>query len=119
MKTMSCLLVLCLLFQSCFSYRKIDIANDQITLEKKYKLWTIEGEKKKLIIKDIDDTNLFGASQKEQNIIIPITDIDIIKKRKFSIIKTIGLPVLITGGLFALFLTSFQLNINIGSPSYN
>lgn len=118
MKNKICLLALCLLVQSCFSYRKIEITKNEIKPGHRYKLYTTTGAKEKLIVSKVNDS-IIGSSGKKKNIAIPIVDIEVIKERKLSITKTIGLPVLIAGSLVGLLFISFSPNIDLGTPDYN
>ena len=118
MKNKIYMVVACLLFQSCFSYKKIEMTKEEIKMGHKYKVYTHKGAKEKLVITELNDS-VIGHSVKEEYIALSISDIDMIKERKFSIIKTIGLPVVITGSLLGLLLISFQPDVRIGVPDYN
>lgn len=119
MKSIIRLLVFCILHQSCNSYRKVDLATEEITLKKKYKLKKINGEKQKLTITQVSDSMIMGYSQKDSSIAFTTANIDIFRKIKFSIIKTIGLSLVIIDDLIGIFLISFKPSYIIGAPNFN
>lgn len=89
MKKLSILLLLCVLFQSCISYKTVNLNNDPIKLSKKYKivltnLMKVEGR----VIAMTKDTLLL--SKENQKIKIPTSSIYDIKERKFSFLKTVA-----------------------------
>jgi len=93
MKKISLLLSFLILFQSCFSYRTVNI--NTITLEKK----------QKVEVKGIGGTNIKGTlvSKNEQILTlenrgqlqkIPMSEIYEVKVRKFSFFKTAGVSLI-------------------------
>ncbi len=94
------------LFQSCFSYKAMDNDPSKMETGKTYK---IERNHKytKVVFHNIkDSTILVSEDFKEQQ--IPIKDITNIEKRKFSIVKTVALPLSIVAGLVGLFALSYN-----------
>ena len=102
MRKLIFLLALAFLVQSCFSYR-IDTKPNEMIVGKRYKIQ--RGNKSsKILVKSINDsTVLVMKNWKEEQ--IPLKEITEMKKRKFSVIKTIALPTtiaVVAVGIFAL-----------------
>jgi hypothetical protein len=91
-------IALLILLQSCFSYKAME--NDPRNMETG-KTYKIERNQKytKVVFHNVKD---FEEKQ------IPINDITDIKKRKFSVVKTVGLPLSIVVGLVGLFALSYN-----------
>ena len=92
MKNFSSLLLILILFQSCFSYKTVDF--NTIPIEKK----------QKVEVKGVGGTNIKGTlvSKNEQTMTldangqlqkIPLSEIYEVKVRKFSILKSSGVLV--------------------------
>lgn len=78
----------------------------------------IDGEHQKVTIAKISDSMIVGYTHKVSSIELPISTIDTVRERKFSLIKSIALPVVITGGIITLFLVALEPTANIGSPNF-
>ncbi|MCI4443774.1 MAG: hypothetical protein JHC39_09785 [Lentimicrobium sp.] len=83
------LIVISFLFQSCYTYRAIDLKDTSLVVGKNYKIrQDTKFVKSKLeIVNDSAITVLEGNTHKD----IPITKIKEIKEAKFSTLKTVGL----------------------------
>lgn len=110
MKSSVLFLAMLVLVSSCYSYRS-NVENPQDLVEgQRVKL--VKGKKKrkdKLVAVKSDSIFLSDASGRVNT--HSLNDVDQIKKGKFSLLKTIGYPVIIVGGLFVILLTSFEPNI--------
>ena len=102
-KTISFFLVLALL-QSCYSYRTIDIKQVSLSNDKVYKIKT-ESKFFKAKLAESNDS-LVKIITKGNEKQIPIADIEQIKVKKFSILKTVGIIPIIYGGVTAIYLLS-------------
>ncbi|MDY8138825.1 hypothetical protein [Aquimarina sp. 2201CG5-10] len=98
---------------SCHSYRSMNVMADEIRLNKKYKITTKKYQKKKVIIKDATATEIIAVIDKTK-VEIPVSEIEEIRRRKFSYVKTLAIPVVLTG-FFALAITSVSINPSIGN----
>jgi hypothetical protein len=104
MKNFSSLLLFLILFQSCFSYKTVDL--NSIPIEKK----------QKVEVKGVGGTHIKGTlvSKNEQILTlnnngqlqkIPVSEIYEVKVRKFSILKSSGvLAISVTAVLSAIFI---------------
>ena len=106
MKTRILLLAGCMLFSSCYSYRTMDTELSKLVEGKKYKIVTTDGKKHKIRILKYGDT-LVGRKSKSSRTPIKLTKEEVkdIKERKFSLLKTVGLPIILVGtalGIFAI-----------------
>jgi hypothetical protein len=106
MKKFFLLLAMLLLLQSCFSYKAMD---NNPSLMEPGKTYKIERNQKytKVVFHNVKDSTILVAEDFEEKQ-IPIKDITNIKKRKFSVLKTIGLPVTVVAGLVGLFALSYN-----------
>ena len=104
MKNFSSLLLILILFQSCFSYKTVDF--NTIPIEKKQKVEVkgvggtfIEGT---LVSKNEQILTLNNNSQLQK---IPVSEIYEVKVRKFSLLKSSGvLAISVTAVLSAIFI---------------
>lgn len=72
----------------------------------------------KVVLKSISDSSIVVMKNwKEQQ--IPLKEITNMKKRKFSIVKTIALIPIAAVTLAIVFVLSDPIKINVGSPSPN
>lgn len=104
-KTFLTILLFCLLLQSCYSYRTIDLNKTKLVENKKYKIKTTDKFIKVRLI-DLNDSTAVFKNGKNQNE-IAISDLKAVKVRKFSVVKTVAIvPSLIliagTGAYFAM-----------------
>lgn len=105
MKKIFLLLAMLVLLQSCFSYKAMD--NDPSKMEEG-KTYKIERNNKysKVIFHSVKDSTIVVTKDFEKHQ-IPVNDITNIKKRKFSIIKTVGLPLTIAASITGLFILTY------------
>lgn len=87
------LLILC---SSCHSYRSMDVIADEIKLDKKYKITTKDYQKQKAVIKEVTTSGVIAIID-EKEVEIPMVEIQEIRRKKFSYVKTLGIPVAISG----------------------
>lgn len=97
------ILILC---QSCFSYKAME--NDPLKMETG-KTYKIERNQKyyKVVFHNVEGNTIL-VSENFVDKQIPINDITDIKKRKFSIVKTVSLPMSVIAGLVGLFVLSYN-----------
>ena len=106
MKAILLLLTSCILFTSCFSYKNIDIASTNILIGKKYKIETLDSVKIKAKVISVSDNSL-SLQKKETQTEIPFSEIETIKIRKFSYLKTAGVFVV---SVVSIFLLTFKVD---------
>lgn len=108
MKKLAYLLSIIILFQSCFSYKKVDFNNYDFKKSEKVK---IDLSNSKKIKGKVIDRNDFEIQLKSKNntLKIPFSSIKKIRIRKFSILKTAGTVLGLTVIVYAIF--NFKLNI--------
>lgn len=96
MKTKIWLLANCILFCNCYSYRTMNTEIRKIEVGKKYKIVTANNQKHKITLLKSGDT-LVGRKSKSSGTLVKLAkeDVRVIKEQKFSVLKTIGLPVII------------------------
>ena len=100
MKTKSLFLISLLLFQSCFSYKELESGHEGLVIGTEYKLNHVEyGKFKKGRVIAMTDSILTYEIQNGKINELPLDGIQQIKKGKFSLGKTIALPVSITGAV--------------------
>lgn len=103
MKRVLLLLALAFLVQSCYSYR-IETKPNEMVVGKRYKIKSNHGSTKGLI-KSISDNSVVLKKRNFEEVEIPLSEITQAKRRKFSVLKTIGYPIaaiVVTAGIFAL-----------------
>ena len=90
MKNLSIVLLLCVLFQSCYSYQTVNLNKNTIKLSKKHKIVLTNSQAKVegRVLAMTKDTLLL--SKGNQKIKIPTSNIFDIQERKFSFLKTVG-----------------------------
>ncbi|SHG50719.1 hypothetical protein SAMN05443549_104268 [Flavobacterium fluvii] len=83
------LIVISFLFQSCYTYRTIDLKDSSLVVGKNYKIRQDAkfAKSKMVLVNDSTITVEEGSIQKE----IPISEISEIKEGEFSTLKTVGL----------------------------
>tara|TARA_B110000503_G_scaffold85611_1_gene130286 strand:+ start:163 stop:498 length:336 start_codon:yes stop_codon:yes gene_type:complete len=98
MKNFSLLLLLSILFQSCFSYKTVDYNNIAIEKKQKFEVKGVEGKyiKGRLVSKNEKTMTL---ENKEGLQTILVKEIYDVKVRKFSFLKSAGV---IVGGWFTI-----------------
>lgn len=100
------LLIIPLLLQSCFSYKTLDNDTSKMEAGKTYKIERNHKYLKVVFNATKDSAILVSKNFEEQQ--IPIQDITSIKKRKFSIIKTLLLPLGIITAVIGLFVLNYK-----------
>ncbi|MGX1928837.1 hypothetical protein [Flagellimonas sp. 2504JD4-2] len=115
MRTISISFLLCLLLQSCHSYKSLNNGKEQLLVDKKYKLKLGRYENKyiKVKITELTDTAIIGISKGEE-IQILYKDIWEVKKRKFSAFKTLLLVATVFVGGLVIYLIEGPNLGNIG-----
>lgn len=81
------LLLICVVFASCHSYKAIELSDTEIQLNKKYKITTTKYQNKKMVVKDFNDSEILVEIDKKDEKIAR-SEIKEMKSRKFSYIKT-------------------------------
>ena len=112
MRKLFLLLTITFLLQSCFTYKQMDVDPSKMVVDQKYK---IERNHKvsKVIFKRVSDSSIVVLKRwKEQQ--IPLKEISNIRKRKFSIVKTIALIPITTVGLIIVFVVFNPNLLNYG-----
>ena len=96
MKKLILLLLFSFLFQSCFSYKTVDYNNIVIEKKQKFRVLGVEGTniKGRLVSKNDQLMILENNGQLQE---ISVDKIDVVKVRKFSILKTVGRTYLWAG----------------------
>lgn len=105
MKNIYALLTLLFLCQSCFTYKTIQNDPHQLEVGKTYKV-KHNHKVSKIVFHSVNDSTMQVVEQFEKRD-IPLKNITEIKKRKFSIVKTVGLPVTVVAGLVGLFALTY------------
>ena len=116
MKNLLLLLSISFLLQSCFTYREADINPSTMIIGEKYKI-TTNHKISKVILKSISDSSIVVIKNwKEQQ--IPFKEITNIRKRKFSVVKTIVLPPIVAATIVALFIISDPVEVRTGEIGF-
>lgn len=90
-KLIMCILLLTFLLQSCYSYKVIDIKSN-LAVGEKYKI-KLSNKFEKIRLVSSTDSTITINNNKKVEVIISKNDIKSIKKRQFSITKTILFPI--------------------------
>ena len=104
MKNFSSLLLILILFQSCFSYKTVDFNTIPIEKKQKVEVKGVGGTyiKGTLVSKNEQILTLNNNSQLQK---IPVSEIYEVKVRKFSLLKSSGvLAISVTAVLSAIFI---------------
>ena len=104
MKNFSSLLLFLILFQSCFSYKTVDLNSIPIEKKQKVEVKGVGGTyiKGTLVSKNEQILTLNNNSQLQK---IPVSEIYEVKVRKFSLLKSSGvLAISVTAVLSAIFI---------------
>lgn len=93
-------------FQSCFSYKQFDGTPDKMVAGKEYKIEQ-NNKYQRVHVESITatDVTLWTATTKKT---IPLSEITNVQSRKFSVVKTVALPVSIVAGLVGLAVIAWQ-----------
>lgn len=95
MKNKIYLLSILILFQSCNSYKNINLNTYNLEKPKKVKVILKNSKRYDGKLMDIGENEITLQNFKRKKV-IPITEIDNIKQPEFSILKTIGLTFIIS-----------------------
>lgn len=100
------------MFHSCYSYKTVNNEKHDLELNQNYKVVTTnEITLKGKLISISNDT--LTLTKKRKNTSVTFLNVKSIKKRKFSYLKTIGLPITIITISFAIVLESVS-DLDIG-----
>lgn len=98
-------MVVGLFFSSCYSYKKLDIRSDQLTIGDHYQLTTLKTDKWKGKVVQLNDSVITMQISSQVKVNLPVSQVYDVRKRDFSVGKTIGLSVTAIGasiGIVAL-----------------
>ncbi len=102
MKKLLLVLSISFLLQSCFSYKEASRDPTQMVLGEKYKIRTNQTVFKVVLISVSD--GLLVVQKNKNELQIPLQEITSLKKRKFSLVKTISIIPLTAIGITAVFI---------------
>lgn len=108
MKKYISFLVILILFQSCFSYKSVENNSSQYEIGKTYKLKQGKKSEKVKIISKTDSTIVVNHKFEEKE--ISLQAISKVEKRKFSIVKTVLMPIIIVGILALAMASAVQVH---------
>lgn len=103
-------IALSILLHSCYSYKSIDLRKTTLVVGKKYKIKVNKKFVKVKLISFNDSIANFQSGNTEKQ--IKLSEIQKLKKRKFSASKTVLLPVSILIGSFTIIIIDgFKINV--------
>jgi hypothetical protein len=109
MKHLYLLLTIVFLCQSCYTYRKVDMNKDDLTVGKKYKI-RLKKECLRVDLVAVNDSSLI-VLQYNKDRVIKRAEISEIESGEFSVLKTIGYPLaglaLFAGVMTGLFILTY------------
>lgn len=109
------LLVISIVFQSCFSYKAVENNSSQYDIGKHYKIQQGNKTKKVIIVSKTDSLLVINHKFKEEE--INVNEIASVKKRKFSYFKTLILPPLTITVVIGILASSVKVRTGvISSP---
>lgn len=114
MRKLVLILVAGILFQSCYSYKTVENNSSQYEVGKIYRVKQ-NGKSSKVKITTKTDSTLVVWS-KFENKTLSIDEISKAERRKFSIVKTVLMPVIIVG-ILAVGIGS-AVQVHPGSPKF-
>jgi hypothetical protein len=114
MKRVAFLLSIIILFQSCYSYKKVDFNNYDFKKSEKVKIDLNNSKKIKGKVIDRNDSEIQLKSRRK-TIKVPFSSIKKIRIRKFSILKTAGTVL----GLTVIIYTIFTFKLDFGDLNRN
>ncbi len=88
MKNILLLLCISFLLTNCYSYRHINLGNDELILNKKYKIKHKYSKQTKVRVYGFRNDSLFFDKAMKEG--LPVSEINYLKRRKLSYIKTTG-----------------------------
>jgi hypothetical protein len=115
MKKIFLLLAMLVLLQSCFSYKAMDNDPSKMEAGKTYKIYH-NHKFTKVVFKSITDSSaIVLKGRKERK--IPLNEIAVIEKRKFSVVKTVALALPLI--LVISYIADPEINVGVGGSSPN
>jgi len=119
MKKITIFLSMCLLLNSCFTYKKVDLNEVGFNEKDIFKITKVDKNVKKGRLHSLNDSLIVLQRKAGELHIISMTDIQEIQKRKFSLGKTIALPVGITAAFVAVVISAFSnWSVSLGELNY-
>lgn len=123
-RTVARILSLLVFFQGCTVYRSVPVSLEQATQnESKVKVRTKRNDKLKFKRIGVEDGNYYGVKKSKGVIVKTPLDSNFIdsineKNRTLSTILSIGIPVIIVGGLIAIAAASGFGSVGISGPLF-
>ena len=95
MKKAVLLLLISLLFQSCFSYtRALDFNTGAVEVNQEVKIYKKNGTEFKGKVLSIDEDQIAVLSNKTNQVVkVPLTDISGVQSKEFSVAKSFAIPL--------------------------
>lgn len=118
MKKVVSLFLSMLLLSSCYSYKQIDMSKESLAIGKRYKLYKLDDKNIKGKLRAVTDTTITVSRYSGKKEVIQLDEITYVKKGKFSVLKTLGIP---TGAYaFVVLVALLTWNgPNIGTINFN
>lgn len=104
MKKICLLLGITLLLQGCYSYKKAEINPKTMAIGEMYKIERNGKTSKVMYTSNADSAIVVLKNSKEER--VPLKDITSVRKRKFSVVKTIALVPITMAAITTLFVYS-------------
>ena len=108
MKKLITLFAAAFLFQSCFSSRSVSQYDQNLQLEKRYRIETAKKTYRDARLKSANDSTLTVLAYNE-TVELRRSDIKKMKRRKFSVVKTIAYPVGTVAVIVGVFAATYDL----------
>lgn len=99
---------LSVLLMGCFSYKKVDLDQTELKKEDRYKITTVGRNEEKGKFHSEDHRLIILKDRNSHLLEIPKDEIQEVKRRKFSLGRTIALPTGITIGLAGIAIISWS-----------
>ena len=95
MKKAVLLLLISLLFQSCFSYtRALDFNTGAVEVNQEVKIYKKNGTEFKGKVLSVDEDQIAILSNKTNQVVkVPLTDISGVQSKEFSVAKSLAIPL--------------------------
>jgi hypothetical protein len=106
------LLSISFLLQGCYSYKTVDLKTTTLNIGKTYKITHDNVKTKARLISSNDSIITVKKGKHEEQ--IPVSGITKMKMRKFSVVKTVLLPVGIMVTTVGFIILTFDFRINYG-----
>ena len=109
MKKTVLLLLISLLFQSCFSYtRALNFNAGAVEVNQEVKIYKKNGTEFKGKVLSVDEDQIAVLSNKTNQVVkVPRTDISGVQSKEFSVAKSFAIPAGILIGLFLILVLAF------------